>query len=370
MAGRGALDIDLRYGFARRAAAMHPRLPRNLRQLGAVGPVTPPIPAGSRQVHVEVHITKASRTSAHLSYLMHAKGREGQDATLFGPGAVERQAFVRAARHDPRQFHLIVSPADAEGFDRTAMIDGLMGQMQQDLGRSLSWVAAHHYDTAHPHTHIAIRGVDTTGKELFVNRHYLFQGLQARAAEILTRMLGRHQVAKMQTEQVVRQTMDGLVRGPDDPDRQREQPFDPRQLVQSPQSTREVIVNVQNFVKDKQRIILRNREQRVPGADQQSVSRAAFPSPRASSVDSFQRPAALQTAHAPARQPAQQQSLVERLATLRPDQTLTLREHLKLWSDTSPSRQAPDARIAEARRWLDRQRTRGHDRDRGQEMGY
>ena len=34
-----------------------------------------------------------------------------------------------------------------------------MRQVERDLGTSLAWMAANHYDTKHPHTHIVVRGV-------------------------------------------------------------------------------------------------------------------------------------------------------------------------------------------------------------------
>jgi type IV secretory pathway VirD2 relaxase len=137
-----------------------------------------------------VNITQAHTTGQHLSYLTHGKGRNGADAALFGPDATDRRAFVHAAEQDPRQFRLVVSPEHPSGFDRDRVITDLMVQMERDLGVPLAWVAAHHHDTAHPHTHVAVRGVDRRGQEWFMAKHYKQGGLQARAAQLLTSLLG------------------------------------------------------------------------------------------------------------------------------------------------------------------------------------
>jgi type IV secretory pathway VirD2 relaxase len=39
-----------------------------------------------------------------------------------------------------------------------------MARMEEELGTKLDWVAADHRDTAHPHTHIILRGKDDRGE--------------------------------------------------------------------------------------------------------------------------------------------------------------------------------------------------------------
>jgi hypothetical protein len=94
------LQIHLRRRYVEQAAARRPRLPGNLKQLGAVGPVLRPLAAHSRQAVVKVGITKGSTTGKHLSYLTHDKGPGKQDAMLFGPGAADKPQFVQAAQKD------------------------------------------------------------------------------------------------------------------------------------------------------------------------------------------------------------------------------------------------------------------------------
>jgi hypothetical protein len=211
------LEIDLRRRFVEQAAARRPRLPGNLKQLGAVGPVTRPLSAHSQKAFVKVGITNATTTGKHLSYLQHAKGQDKQEAALFGPGATDKRQFVQAAKEDPHQFRIVVQVPAHRLLDRTRYIALFMAQVEKDLGRPLDWTAAHHSDTPYPHTHIVLRGQDRYGKDLYMERHYMTHGIRARAAEVLTWLLGpvRQQQQFIQSD---RQIYDGVTRSNDDPD--------------------------------------------------------------------------------------------------------------------------------------------------------
>jgi type IV secretory pathway VirD2 relaxase len=65
-----------------------------------------------------------------------------------------------------------------------------MRQMEQDLGTKLDWVAADHFNTGHPHSHIVVRGRDDEGNDLVIARDYISHGMRARAADLITRELG------------------------------------------------------------------------------------------------------------------------------------------------------------------------------------
>src|SRR3546814_9430853 len=65
-----------------------------------------------------------------------------------------------------------------------------MTQMEADLGTRLDWVAVDHFNTAHPHTHIMLRGVDDTGQNLIIAREYISHGIRERSAELVTLDLG------------------------------------------------------------------------------------------------------------------------------------------------------------------------------------
>ena len=55
-----------------------------------------------------------------------------------------------------------------------------MRQMEEDLGTKLDWVAADHFNTGHPHSHIVVRGRDDEGNDLVIVRDYISHGMRAR----------------------------------------------------------------------------------------------------------------------------------------------------------------------------------------------
>ena len=222
----GELDIQLRRRqHMENAAGTRPRLPGNLRQLGAVGAVTRPGGAGSQQAVVKVMLPPGGGkgTRQQLAYLQHKKGQDQTRALLYGPGARDPVAFARAAQHDAHQFRIIVSTKEDQlGDQRTAFIASLVHQIERDLGRQLEWVAAHHYDRPHAHTHLVIRGV-AHGEPLYMARSYFEHGIRDRADALLTRMLGRRQqdLHRYQVDQSYAQerlALNGMVRGTGDPD--------------------------------------------------------------------------------------------------------------------------------------------------------
>jgi hypothetical protein len=66
----------------------------------------------------------------------------------------------------------------------------VMGRMETDLHMSLEWVAAAHFNTEHPHVHVALRGVDASGEAFKLDRDYIRNGLRAVAQHFATVQLG------------------------------------------------------------------------------------------------------------------------------------------------------------------------------------
>ncbi|MEX6634035.1 DUF3363 domain-containing protein [Hyphococcus lacteus] len=58
------------------------------------------------------------------------------------------------------------------------------------LGTKLDWVAADHYDTGQPHTHLVIRGKRDDGTDLIIPKDYVSKGIRKRAQELVTIELG------------------------------------------------------------------------------------------------------------------------------------------------------------------------------------
>ena len=133
---------------------------------------------------------KAARL--HLDYIQRdGVERDGSRGKLYdGNGAADPQQFGEPLEGEKRQYRFILSPEDASQMELGDFTRRLVGQMEKDLGRELHWAAVDHYNTDQPHAHLVIRGVDKTGKELFIDGQYLAHGIRTRARELVTEELG------------------------------------------------------------------------------------------------------------------------------------------------------------------------------------
>jgi len=130
----------------------------------------------------------------HLDYIQReSAAREGDKGSLFGRDEIFADAdeFHERGKDDRHQFRVIVSPEDGKEIgDLRTYTRNLMSQMERDLDTRLDWVAANHYDTANPHTHIVIRGVRDDGKNLIIPREYISHGMREAAEHLATLELG------------------------------------------------------------------------------------------------------------------------------------------------------------------------------------
>lgn len=135
-----------------------------------------------------------SAARAHLRYIQRdGVTREGMPGELYSAGrdTADGKAFLQRCDGDRHQFRFIVSAEDGSEYpDLKPYTRRLMAQMEADLGTKLDWVAVDHFNTAHPHTHIMLRGVDDTGQNLIIAREYISHGIRERAAELVTLDLG------------------------------------------------------------------------------------------------------------------------------------------------------------------------------------
>jgi type IV secretory pathway VirD2 relaxase len=90
---------------------------------------------------------------------------------------------------DQRLFKLIISPEFGERLDHKRHTRELMARMEQDLDLRLEWVAVAHFNTGHPHVHIALRGRTDAGP-LRLARDYIKQGIRNNAEDLCTVQLG------------------------------------------------------------------------------------------------------------------------------------------------------------------------------------
>ena len=155
--------------------------------------------AGRRRVVIKARIVRikagdAGGVRGHLRYVQRdGVTREGESGELYSAenDRADGKAFTERSAGDRHQFRFIVAPEDSsELSDLKPFIRDLMRQMEQDLDTRLEWVAADHFNTGHPHSHVVLRGKDGDGNDLVIARDYIAHGLRARAADLITRELG------------------------------------------------------------------------------------------------------------------------------------------------------------------------------------
>nr|WP_295237944.1 DUF3363 domain-containing protein [uncultured Brevundimonas sp.] len=152
--------------------------------------------AARRQVVVKARVVRRSAggLGAHIGYLQRdGVRRDGEPGQLFDVRSdrADGSAFAQRAGDDRHHFRFIVSPEDAhELTDLRAYTRDLMTGIEADLGAPLDWVAVDHWNTAHPHIHIVLRGQLEDGSDLVISRDYISRGVRARAEALADLELG------------------------------------------------------------------------------------------------------------------------------------------------------------------------------------
>lgn len=90
---------------------------------------------------------------------------------------------------DQRLFKVIVSPEFGERMDLQRLTRDLFQRMEKDLGVTLEWIGACHYNTQHPHVHVSVRGA-AGGVPLLLPREYIRAGIRHQAEEAATLLAG------------------------------------------------------------------------------------------------------------------------------------------------------------------------------------
>jgi len=180
--GRVTAPNRSRFGRGQRATVQANRLITN-RTRGAVV-----------KARVVRHSLRSAPMGTHLDYLRRdGVTRDGEKARLFGPGTedADGRAFAERCGDDRHHFRFIVSPDDAPDMsDLRSFTRDLVSQMETDLGTRLDWVAVDHWNTAHPHVHVIVRGVRDDGQDLVISRDYIKEGMRDRARDLITQELG------------------------------------------------------------------------------------------------------------------------------------------------------------------------------------
>jgi type IV secretory pathway VirD2 relaxase len=116
---------------------------------------------------------------------------------------------------DPRLWKIILSPEFGDRLDTQAFARGVMERVEQQVGDRIDWVAVAHYNTGHPHVHVALRGVDRHGREVRLASDFVKHGIRRIAQEWCTQELGyrtRAQAMEAQRREVSERRYTGLDR--------------------------------------------------------------------------------------------------------------------------------------------------------------
>ena len=133
---------------------------------------------------------------AHGHYIVRESATQKQDIKAVGFSATETAVDVAErlaswqSAGDERLFKIIVSPEFGERMDLERHTRDLMRRIEQSLLTKLEWVAVVHYNTEHPHIHIALRGLDERGVALRLPRAFIQSGIRRHAEELATQELG------------------------------------------------------------------------------------------------------------------------------------------------------------------------------------
>lgn len=182
------------HGFATSSAGPSPRSGGGRAAAAAVGLRSP-----SRRVIVKFLVAPHTGPRpigplrSQVAYLKRdGVDRTGGEGRLFDArGKADERAFVARCGGDGHHFRFMISPQDgAELQDLRATTGDLMRLAERDLGARLDWIAVEHWNTAHPHVHVLVRGADQDGVELVISRDYLHRGLRARAEALVSLELG------------------------------------------------------------------------------------------------------------------------------------------------------------------------------------
>jgi type IV secretory pathway VirD2 relaxase len=140
--------------------------------------------------------TVAGQWRAHGRYVARESATQESDPKAVGFDSRGESIDIPARLEgwqkagDERLWKLIVSPEFGDRADMKRLTRDLVSRMEKDLGTQVEWVAAAHYNTEHPHVHVALRGIGAEGHPLHLSKDYVKQGIRQIAEDLCTRQLG------------------------------------------------------------------------------------------------------------------------------------------------------------------------------------
>jgi len=187
-------DYEYRANFRRRKKEKDSvsEFARLLRSFGGKRFSTGRTKAASRQDLRQKCIAKMNYSSsieAHRVQLEKYLTREGTDrdgnaAELFGTDLEEYKKNMVG-----KNFRIFLSPESFD-VDTKSLAEQFVKKLEKQTGYHLYWQGACHFNTAHPHAHILINGVDKQGREVNIPRDIVKTFMRETAKDICTAQVG------------------------------------------------------------------------------------------------------------------------------------------------------------------------------------
>ncbi|OCX72291.1 hypothetical protein A6M27_02775 [Acidithiobacillus thiooxidans] len=179
-------------GAPKKKAFSKPKISRSRPRLPF--PRGPSLKSAARRCMVKVNYVtnkKAGQWAAHGQYLQR-EGAQKDDEQGLGFDAQTDDVSMPTMMHqwqldgDERLFKIVLSPEDGDRVHLQHFTREFMQGMEDHLGKPLEWAAVDHYNTAHPHVHVVLRGKDN----LQISPDLIRNGLRKMAEEQITARLG------------------------------------------------------------------------------------------------------------------------------------------------------------------------------------
>lgn len=133
-------------------------------------------------------------------------GKDGKEVELYGCDEKEyREHMV------DKNFRVFLSPAN-EKVPLKTLANTFIKQLELQTGYEFYWVAAEHYNTAHPHVHLLINGKDKNGQDIYLDPALVKTQMRDISRDICTSLVGSRTDEQIRQEKLNQLSADRFTR--------------------------------------------------------------------------------------------------------------------------------------------------------------
>ena len=133
-------------------------------------------------------------------------GKDGKEVELYGCDEKEYRKHMV-----DKNFRIFLSPAN-EKVPLKTLANTFIKQLELQTGYELYWVAAEHYNTAHPHVHLLINGKDKNGQDVYLDPALVKTQMRDIARDICTSLVGSRTDEQIRQEKLHQISADRFIR--------------------------------------------------------------------------------------------------------------------------------------------------------------